>query len=193
MGHQHEVASLTKSTNDSGIRTTCQFNTKIFYPGNKAPYLFSSDSLDNYGFDDEKLSFYADGCAITLNEAGDSYTIKSATNEASIVNLTFTRVAPGFHVGKDGKSYFGTDPKHPWGSMRHAFWPRCNVEGSIITKAEDINFKGRGFLSHALQGMKPHHAGIVSQRFARNSICADVPQPQSGILWTSNHQVTRQS
>ena len=164
MGHQHEVESLIQSSNDSGIRTTCQFNTKIFYPGNKTPNLFSSDPLDSYGFDEQRLSFYADGCAITLNDSGDTYTVKSATNEASIVNLTITQAAPGFHVGKDGKSYFGTDPKHPWGSMRHAFWPRCNVEGSIITKAEDINFKGRGFFSHALQGMKPHHAGTVSRQ-----------------------------
>lgn len=161
MGHQHEVESLTQTSIDSGIRTTCQFNTKIFYPGGKTPSLWSSDALDNYGFDDQKLSFYADGCAITLSESGDSYTVKSATNEASIVNLTITQAAPGFHVGKDGKSYFGTDPNHPWGSMRHGFWPRCNVEGSIVTKAEDVNFKGRGFFSHALQGMKPHHAGNI--------------------------------
>ena len=143
----------------SGIHTTCQWNTKIFYPDSKTPALWSSDPLENYDFDPEKLSFYADGCAITLNEDGTSYAVKSATNEASIVNLTVTRTAPGFHVGKDGKSYFGTDPKHPWGSMRHGFWPRCHVEGSIITKAGEVDFKGRGFFSHALQGMKPHHAG----------------------------------
>ena len=115
--------------------------------------------MDSHGFDEQKLSFYADGCAITLNEDGTSYTVKSAVNEASIVNMSITRTAPGFHVGKDGKSYFGTDPKHPWGSIRHRFWPRCKVEGSIITKAGEVDFKGRGFFSHALQGMKPHHAG----------------------------------
>lgn len=115
--------------------------------------------MDSHGFDEQKLSFYGDGCAITLNEDGTAYTVKSATNEASIVNLNITRTAPGFHVGKDGKSYFGTDPEHPWGSMRHGFWPRCKVEGSIMTKDGEVDFKGRGFLSHALQGMKPHHAG----------------------------------
>ena len=104
------------------------------------------------------MSFYADGCAISLSEDGASYSVKSATNEASIVNLTFSRTAPGFHVGRDGRTIFGTDLQHPWGSMRHAFWPRCHVEGSIITKNGDIDFKGRGFFVHALQGMKPHHA-----------------------------------
>lgn len=42
--------------------------------------------------------------------------------------------------------------------MRHAFWPRCSVEGSMMTQDGPVDFKGRAFLSHALQGMKPHHA-----------------------------------
>lgn len=43
--------------------------------------------------------------------------------------------------------------------MRHAFWPRCKVEGNIITPSGPLDVKGRGFFVHALQGMKPHHAG----------------------------------
>ena len=46
--------------------------------------------------------------------------------------------------------------------MRHAFWPRCQVQGSIITKTGEIDFKGRGLFIHALQGMKPHHAGKIA-------------------------------
>ena len=143
----------------------CQFNTKIHYPDDKTPHLWSSDALENYGFDDSKLCFYADGCAIDLSEDGMSYTIKSVTNEASLVNLKFTRETCGFHVGKDGKSYFGTDPNKPWGSMRHDFWPRCAVEGTIVTKAGEIDFTGRGLFIHALQGMKPHHAGWLTSRY----------------------------
>ena len=145
--------------NFSGIRTTCQFNSKVFYMDENTPNLWSSDGLSNYDFDDNKHSFYADGCAVTLNENGESYTIKSAVNEASIVNLVVSRVSPGFQAGKDGTTFYGTDPKRPWGSMRHAFWPRCKVQGSIITKAGELDFRGRGFFVHALQGMKPHHAG----------------------------------
>ena len=96
---------------------------------------------------------------MTLNDEGNSYTIKSVVNEDTVVNITISQTAPGFHVGKDGKSYYGTDRANPWGSMRHGFWPRCHVEGSMITKEETIDFKGSGLLSHALQGMKPHHAG----------------------------------
>lgn len=155
--------SITDIALSRGIHTTCQFNIKIFYPDGKTPTLWCSDAVDSYGFDEQKLSFYADGCAVTLNEDGTSYTVKSAVNEAGIVNLNIARTAPGFQVGKDGKSYFGTDPKRPWGSMRHTFWPRCKVEGSIITKAGEVDFKGRGVFIHALQGMKPHHAGKCLQ------------------------------
>ncbi|KAL8769490.1 MAG: hypothetical protein Q9209_004551 [Squamulea sp. 1 TL-2023] len=147
-------------SNVAGIRTTCQFNTKIFYPAStKTPPLWSSDPLTNHDFTPDKLSFYADACAITLSPSSESYTVKSATNPSSIVNLIITRTAPGFQVGFNGKTLFGTDPSHPWGTMRHAFWPRCSVQGSIITSSHgEIDFKGRGVFIHALQGMKPHHA-----------------------------------
>lgn len=80
------------------------------------------------------------------------------TNQQSVVNLTVTRTAPGFHVGKDGKTNYGTDPAAPWGTMRHAFWPRNKLEGSIMTKEGPVDFTGKAMFVHALQGMKPHHA-----------------------------------
>jgi hypothetical protein len=142
----------------SGIRTTCQFNTKIFYPDASKPNLWSSDQLSNVEFNEDKTNFYAENCAVELSEDGSSYSIKSMTNQQSIVQLTVTRIAPGFQVGKDGKTNYGTDPKAPWGCMRHAFWPRNKLEGTIMTKEGPIDFKGRALFIHALQGMKPHHA-----------------------------------
>lgn len=62
--------------------------------------------------------------------------------------------------GTNGTTNYGTDPKAPWGSMRHAFWPRANVEGRAISQGQQIDLKGRGMFSMALQGMKPHHAGM---------------------------------
>jgi hypothetical protein len=95
---------------------------------------------------------------VELSKDGKSYSIKSMTNQASIVDVTVTQIAPPFQVGKDGKTYYGTDPKAPWGSMRHAFWPRNTCEGTIVTKDGPIDFKGKALFIHALQGMKPHHA-----------------------------------
>jgi hypothetical protein len=150
----------------SGLRVTVQFNCKLFFPNNEKPTLWASDPVQNYGFDEGQHSFYADGVSIELSEDGNSYTIKAAVNEKSMVNCKFTRTAPGFMGGKDGTTHYGTDPKAPWGSMHHHFWPRCSVEGSIITKEGEVDVKGRGMLSHALQGMKPHHAGKHCTLFA---------------------------
>ena len=120
--------------------------------------MWCSDPLNDFGFDEEQLSFFADNVAISLSEDGTSYSVKSAVNESSIVNISITRTSPGFQVGKDGTSYFGTDPADPWGSMRHAFWPRCQVTGTITTPTKEYDMKGKGLFIHALQGMKPHHA-----------------------------------
>ncbi|KAI0998512.1 Survival factor 1 [Podosphaera aphanis] len=146
-------------SNVVGIRKTSQFNTKIFYPKSLLkPHLWSSDQLSNVEFSEDKLSFYADDCAVELSDDGTQYTIKSMTNEKSLVNLTVSQIAPGFQVGKDGMTLYGTDFKKPWGHVRHAFWPRNKVEGSIVTTDGPIDFKGRCLFIHALQGMKPHHA-----------------------------------
>lgn len=174
----------------SGIRTTCQFNVKIFNHGGPFNHLWNSDPLNNYGFDEGQYCFYADNLAVELNPDGTSFIIRSAVNEHSIVNITVTQAAPGFQVGKDGTSYFGTDPSHPWGSMRHAFWPRCDVEGTIVTKEKKYDMRGRALFIHALQGMKPHHAGTLSPVLETLSL-ADFPQLHGGTSSTFKPQHTR--
>ncbi|KAI5919477.1 oxidative stress survival, Svf1-like protein [Camillea tinctor] len=154
----HMALAQVIYSNVVGIRTTCQFNSKVFYPENSKPHLWCSTPLSDTEFSADKTGFYANDCAVELSEDGKTYTIKSMTDQRSIVNLKVTRTAPGFVAGKDGKTLFGTDLKNPWGSMRHAFWPRCVAEGSIVTKDGPIDFKGKAFFVHALQGMKPHHA-----------------------------------
>ncbi|XMA10685.1 hypothetical protein WAI453_003476 [Rhynchosporium graminicola] len=146
-------------SNVAGIRKTSQFNCKIYYPKSaNRPNLWSSDQLANVDFSDDENSYYADNLAVELSEDGNTYTIKSLTNQASVVNISVTRTAPAFHVGKDGNSTFGTDPAAPWGTMRHAFWPRATSSGTITTKDGAIDFKGKAVFIHCLQGMKPHHA-----------------------------------
>ncbi|KAJ5697668.1 hypothetical protein N7488_011352 [Penicillium malachiteum] len=145
-------------SNIAGIHTTAVFNTKIFDLSGEGKHIWHSDALSNFMFDEEMLCFGADNMTITLNQEGDAYHIKSTVNPECLVDLQFTRKAPGFAIGKDGTSYFGTDPKNPWGSMTHSFWPRCAVEGSITTKEKTYDLAGRGVFIPALQGMKPHHA-----------------------------------
>jgi Svf1-like C-terminal lipocalin-like domain/Svf1-like N-terminal lipocalin domain len=57
----------------------------------------------------------------------------------------------------DSYSYYGEDHNNPWGYMRHIFWPRTHVTGSVIANGHVIDVKGLGMYVHAVQGMKPHH------------------------------------
>jgi hypothetical protein len=114
--------------------------------------------LKNIDISDDMLNFYADNVAFELSADGTSYTLKSMTNEASLVNITIKQIAPGFQVGKDGKTTYGTDPTAPWGYIRHNVWPRNSCEGTIVTNDGPIDFKGKALFIHAIQAMKPHHA-----------------------------------
>lgn len=140
------------------MRTTCQFNSKIFDHDGPGKHQWCSDPLHNHGFDKRKTGFFADNVDVSLSEDGTSYTIKSAANDDNICNLVVKRTAPGWVAGQNGTSFYGTDPKHPWGSMRHAFWPMATVSGTMQTKKKTYNVNGRAVFIMALQGMKPHHA-----------------------------------
>jgi len=136
-----------------------QFTTQIYHLDGNTPPLWSSDALSNWNIDPEKFNFTADNLSVTLSDDGASYHIKSSTNLKSIVDVKFTRSVPGLVVGANGTTFYGTDEKAPWGSMRHSFWPRCHVQGSILTQSGEVKLDGIGMYSHALQGMKPHHCG----------------------------------
>jgi hypothetical protein len=142
----------------AGIRTTCQFNAKITFADASKPFVWCSTPLNNWDFNENKTAFFADDCAVELGPDGESWSIKSMNDERAIINITVHRVAPAFQAGKTGKTLFGTDLTKPWGSMRHAFWPRCRCEGTIVTKNGTAEFgDAAGMYVYALQGMKPHH------------------------------------
>ncbi|KAI5296473.1 putative cell survival pathways protein [Ascosphaera acerosa] len=144
------------SSSHSGLHITCSFNVKIFK--REGPHHWNQDTIYDYMFDEELYSFGGENLAVELSADGTAYTIKSAVNEATMINVTVTRTAPAFCAGRNGTTYYGTDAAHPWGTMRHAFWPRCRCEGTIVTPQREIDFTGQAFYVHALQGMKPHHA-----------------------------------
>ncbi|KAK4574515.1 putative cell survival pathways protein [Recurvomyces mirabilis] len=148
-------------SNVLGVRTTAQFNSKIYYPKEAGKeHLWASDNLANFEFSKDKQNFKTKNGDVIMNlsEDGTSYTIKSTINRGSVVDLKFTQAAPGFMAGKNGTTSYGTDAQKPWGRMVHKFWPRCKVEGSIMTQSGPVDFTGRGVFIHALQGMKPHFA-----------------------------------
>jgi Svf1-like N-terminal lipocalin domain len=176
---------LEARLNIQSVKTTVQFNTQIFYLDGKTPALWCSDPLDTWGVENDGLNFKSDKCSIELNEAGDAYTIKSSTNNRAVVNVTFTRSAPPIVIGENGTSYYGPDPKKPWGSMRHSFWPRCEVKGSIFTQSGEFKTDGTGVYVHALQGMKPQHCGTFFSFSRRQSLMSKL---RNGTLSTSSRQ-----
>lgn len=142
-------------SNIMSVHTTAQFTFRLHRLDSSRP-IWTSTKLSNFKTDG--TNFYADFLAIELDQASNSYTIKSSVNEDSLVDLTVKRLAPGIVFGADGVSKYGDDTESPWGTMRHLFWPRCTVEGTITTKTDSIPVRGYTMFVMALQGMKPHHA-----------------------------------
>jgi hypothetical protein len=173
-----------------GVRTTAQFTSKIFSLDPSKPHIWCSENLSNLSFSADKQNFSADGSSITISEDGKSYVVKSSTDKKFIVDLKFTQTCPGFVVGKDGTTYFGTDPQNPWGRMIHRFWPRCEVEGQILTPSGPVDFKGKGIFIHALQGMKPHFAGMWYCTNGCDMAVLMQWQLRNGTLPTSSRQIT---
>ncbi|CUM63292.1 uncharacterized protein PRCAT00000863001 [Priceomyces carsonii] len=145
-------------SNVMGVHTTAQFTFRLFHAeeGREVDKIWTSTKLEN--FRTEGPNFYADNLSIVLNEDDNQYVIKSSVTKESIVELTIDRLTPGVIFGEDGTTYYGDDLKNPWGSMRHLFWPRCNVKGIIITPAKSFEIEGLTMFVMAMQGMKPHHA-----------------------------------
>ncbi|VUC29096.1 unnamed protein product [Clonostachys rosea] len=146
-------------SNVIGIAISGHLNIKIYSQDPSKPHFWSSLPINDIHFSEDKTAIYAERLSIELSEDGKSYRFKTSVSEGTAVDLTVTRVSPGFQVGKDGSTFYGTDLENPWGSMRHAYWPRCVAEGTITIEEEGpVDFHGQSMFVYALQGMKPHHA-----------------------------------
>jgi hypothetical protein len=147
-----------------GLHISTQVNVKVFYPDGKIHW--SAKTVGNFGFDEHNRSVEGDGFSIILADSNDSFTIKSKLDPETLIDLKVTRAARGFMIGKDGRTNYGEDLNDPWGCIRHLFWPKCQAEGKLTVKGEELDMAGRAIFIMALQGMKPHHAaakwGFVS-------------------------------
>ncbi|KAK9476584.1 oxidative stress survival, Svf1-like protein [Lipomyces japonicus] len=154
----HVVFVQVILSNIAGLHTTAQFTCRVYHPDNAEDRVWTSTHLENFKVGADKTSFTADKLSIDLSEDLNTYKIKSEVNDKSLVDIVIVREAPGFKIGKNGTTNFGTDPKNPWGSMRHVFWPRATVAGTIVSNGHLIEVSGNAMYVMALQGMKPHHA-----------------------------------
>ncbi|SCU82877.1 LAMI_0C01222g1_1 [Lachancea mirantina] len=152
-------------SNIIGLHTTAQFTFKVFNAKEPKLNVWTSTKLENFRI--EGPNFYADGLSIEMNEDASQVRFQSQVNKASVVDLTFDRIAPSVKVGEDPTTYYGDDIEQPWGTMRHVFWPRNKCHGTLTLGAEQEDEKIITFAQDApvysmfvmaIQGMKPHHA-----------------------------------
>ncbi|KAI5955758.1 SVF1 [Candida jiufengensis] len=144
-------------SNVMGVHTTAQFTFRLYNISDPTINIWTSTKLENFKI--EGSNFYADNLKLELID-NKKYILKSFVNKESIVEFEMERNTDGIIFGEDGMTLYGDDINQPWGSMRHVFWPRCNINGKIITKkyGEIKILNGLTMFVMALQGMKPHHA-----------------------------------
>ncbi|CCG22757.1 Svf1 survival factor [Candida orthopsilosis Co 90-125] len=145
-------------SNVMGVHTTAQFTFRLYNINDPSKNIWTSTRLENFKIVDG-FNFEADNLKFEMVD-GRNYKLKSFVCDESIVELEVERLTDGVIFGDDGMTFYGDDINQPWGSMRHVFWPKCTVNGRILTKklGEVKITNGYTMFVMALQGMKPHHA-----------------------------------
>ncbi|CUM49737.1 Survival factor 1 [Debaryomyces fabryi] len=144
-------------SNVMGVHTTAQFTFRLFnFKGKEEDNLWTSTKLEDFRC--EGSNFYANELSIELDKDNTLYRLKSSVNKDSVVDLTVVKLVPGVIFGENGTTYYGDDLANPWGSMRHLFWPRCSVTGTVKSGDKVFEIEGFTMFVMAMQGMKPHHA-----------------------------------
>ncbi|ODQ81004.1 hypothetical protein BABINDRAFT_170712 [Babjeviella inositovora NRRL Y-12698] len=146
-------------SNVMGLNITAQFTFKIYHKDSPTDFTWTSTKLEDFVI--SGTNFYAQNLSIVMTD-NNEYHIRSSVTADSVVDMKITRICPGVIFGENGTTYYGTDKAAPWGSMRHAFWPRASAEGTVkLGEQETITISGLSMYSMALQGMKPHHAAAT--------------------------------
>lgn len=143
-------------SNPVGLHFTAQFTCRVIHDDKPEECSWTSTNLDDY--EAKGSEFNAHEVTISLNKEGDEYKFTSHVAPETLVDFTITRKSAGFKIGSTGTSLYGTDATSPWGSMRHVFWPRAAVKGTLTVQGKLIDIEGHCMYVMALQGMKPHHA-----------------------------------
>lgn len=140
------------------LSPSVQFTCRVWHPSDLTTRLWTSTNLPTFEFSNDHKDIKGDNTYVKLSEDGNTYAISSSANSQSVVDLKFSRMAPGLKIG-DATTRYGQDKLRPWGSMRHVFWLSASVEGHIVAKGQALDLTGaKGMFVMAMQGMKPHHA-----------------------------------
>ena len=150
-------------SNPVNLMFTSQFTFLLCKQSDPDFHVWGSHRLENGEITDSGINFKADRFCIELNDDCTEYHFSGFCSNDIQVDLRFRCVGGGFKIGEDGLSRYGTDLENPWGIMRHIFWPRCSVAGTILVSSHNLivectHDKTLGLFVMAIQGMKPHHA-----------------------------------
>lgn len=161
---------------------TIQFTARFFGAGINT---FKSVNMANFKLSPDRRSATADNMSITLNPECDKYSVQLTHEKELLVIFDFKRVDRGFKIG-GGKTYFGKDRSA--GFVEHKFWPKCEVNGTIVVDGKAFDISGSGLFVHAIQGMRPH---LIASRWnfvnfqSKNvslSMCEFETTPQYGSV-----------
>lgn len=120
-------------SNIIGLHLQAQFTFRIYDSHNPTKLnLWTSTKLEDFRV--EGPNFYAKDLFVELNEEDNEYHFKSSVNPRSTVDLRIRRMTPGCKVGDDPSTYYGDNIEEPWGCVRHVFWPRNSIVGTINVK-----------------------------------------------------------
>ncbi|CCH62459.1 hypothetical protein TBLA_0H01720 [Henningerozyma blattae CBS 6284] len=120
-------------SNIISLFTQAQFTFRIFDSNNPEKLnVWTSTKLEN--FEIKGTDFFADNLSLELNKELNQYHFISNVNKRSKIDIYFDQVVKGCKLGEDPFTYYGDNIEEPWGSMRHIFWPRNKVTGTIQLK-----------------------------------------------------------
>lgn len=168
------------------LTTTAQFTFKIYNKKTPQDYIWTSTKLDN--FKTNGTNFHADNLDIILDLNTMTYEIKSFVNKETLVDLKFKRLGDGIKFGKDGTTYYGTDINEPWGSMRHIFWPRCEIEGTVTLTRHKYNQSNDNLSNESPDDDKILRNGKEEKQFRKiHNLLSNAGRKTLGKLNNLNH------
>jgi len=140
-------------TNQVGI------HIKYVNPAGKATFFSHKYGDKQWSFDETTITI--GGFKIVRNPEANAYHITVDDSECKHIKgelIVQSSEGGGVKFNDDGKTAFAED-RSLYSSMFYAI-PRATITGALTVKGEKVEVDAYGFVSHFVQNMKPHKAGL---------------------------------
>jgi hypothetical protein len=132
---------------------------KYVNPAGKATFFSQKYDNSKWSFEDNVITI--GGFKIVRNPQANSYHITVDDKDCKQIKGELqveSNEGGGVKFGDDGKTAF-TEDRSAYSSMFYAI-PRATITGELTVKGEKVAVDAFGFVSHFVQNMKPHKAGL---------------------------------